>query len=82
MLIFNLVRAMPIYEYVCNDCGDRYERIVMKQDAVITCPRCGSSRHTIQLSVFSTRRSDSASESDSSSPSFGCGCTPTSCGCK
>ena len=31
---------MPIYEYVCDECGEHYERIVMKQDTIISCPKC------------------------------------------
>lgn len=43
---------MPIYEYICDDCGERYERIVMSQKQTIACPNCESKKHTIQLSVF------------------------------
>ena len=43
---------MPIYEYVCDDCGERYERIVMNQTQEIRCPKCESGKHTLQLSVF------------------------------
>ena len=43
---------MPIYEYICDDCSEHYERIVMNQNTPITCPKCSSAKHTIQLSVF------------------------------
>ncbi|HEY2108479.1 MAG TPA: FmdB family zinc ribbon protein [Candidatus Acidoferrales bacterium] len=43
---------MPIYEYVCDDCGANYERIVLNQKQRITCPKCESAKHTIKLSVF------------------------------
>ena len=45
---------MPIYEYLCDDCGARYERLVLSGDQPITCPKCSSGRHTLQLSVFGT----------------------------
>ena len=48
---------MPIYEYVCNDCQTRYERIVMSSCQEIACPKCESKRHTLQLSVFSAAKS-------------------------
>jgi putative FmdB family regulatory protein len=68
---------MPIYEYVCEDCEARYERIVMSATQEIECPKCASKRHTLQLSVFSAgKSSDEASVS-----AGGCGCTPHSCGC-
>jgi len=43
---------MPIYEYLCDDCGTRYEQIVLSKGAKIACPKCSSQRHTLQLSVF------------------------------
>lgn len=73
---------MPIYEYVCDDCQARYERIVMSASQEISCPKCESKRHTLQLSVFSAGKSANGSASSSeSSASGGCGCTPHSCGC-
>jgi len=73
---------MPIYEYVCDDCGVRYERIVMNQKQAITCPKCASAKHTIQLSVFAAPSNGSkASATGTSAASGGCGCTPRTCGC-
>ncbi len=76
---------MPIYEYVCDDCGERYERIVMSQRQKITCPKCESAKHTIQLSVFAAPSNGSkspTSPSTSTASSGGsCGCTPRTCGC-
>jgi putative FmdB family regulatory protein len=73
---------MPIYEYVCNDCEARYERIVMSAKQKIECPKCASKRHTLQLSVFSAGKSSSGSASSASSAPAGCGgCTPNTCGC-
>jgi putative FmdB family regulatory protein len=45
---------MPIYEYVCDDCSEHYERIVLSQSQAINCPKCSSAKHTIQLSVFAS----------------------------
>jgi putative FmdB family regulatory protein len=73
---------MPIYEYVCNDCETRYERLVMSSTQKIECPKCSSGRHTLQLSVFSAGKSSNGSASATASPaSGGCGCTPSTCGC-
>lgn len=67
---------MPIYEYVCQDCQTRYERLVMKHNGEVRCPQCGSARATLQFSVFATKSSRASGEAAAS-----CGCTPTSCGC-
>lgn len=77
---------MPIYEYLCDDCRTRYEKIVRGNGDAIACPKCGSARNTLQFSVFSSPRdagfsgASSSTASDSAAGS-GCGCTPSSCGC-
>ena len=72
---------MPIYEYVCNDCQTRYERIVMFAQQEIECPKCASKRHTLRLSVFSAGKSTNGSATSSgTSGSSGCGCTRHTCG--
>jgi len=74
---------MPIYEYICNNCRARYERIVMSASQEIKCPKCASKRHTLQLSVFSAgRSSNGTASSEEASSTGGCGCTPHSCGCR
>ncbi len=74
---------MPIYEYVCDDCQTRYERIVMSACQKIECPKCASKRHTLQLSVFSAGKSANGNTSENAaSASSGCACTPNSCGCQ
>ena len=76
--------AMPIYEYVCDDCGAHYERIVMSQKQSITCPKCESAKNTIQLSVFAAPANGSkASGGSSSGPASGSGgaCCGGGCGC-
>jgi putative FmdB family regulatory protein len=73
---------MPIYEYLCDDCGERYEQIVMSKSQAIACPKCASRKRTLQLSVFSAPANGNKSSADSSASSAGsCGCTPHSCGC-
>ena len=35
---------MPLYEYECNDCAGRFERIQKFSDPIVkTCPTCGGS---------------------------------------
>jgi putative FmdB family regulatory protein len=76
---------MPIYEYVCEDCGERYERIVMNKTTAIECPKCASARHTLQISVFAAHGNgakSSGGSSSSGSVSSGGGCCGGSCGCR
>jgi len=72
---------MPIYEYICDDCGEHYERIVMNGNTKITCPKCSSARNTIQLSVFAAPANGSKSSGGFSESSSG-GCCGGACGCK
>jgi len=76
---------MPIYEYICDDCGAQYERIVMNGNTKITCPKCASAKNTIQLSVFAAHgngvKSSSGPSGASSGSSSGGGCCGGACGC-
>ena len=44
---------MPIYEYVCDDCGAHYERIVMsqKQSSPVRSVRARNTRFSSQCSL-------------------------------
>ena len=74
---------MPIYEYVCDDCGAEYERIVLNARTKVACPKCESTKNTIQLSVFAAHGNGTkASGGSSSGPSSsGGGCCGGACGC-
>jgi len=75
---------MPIYEYICEDCGSSYERIVLSQAQAVSCPKCASSRRTLQLSVFSAQTKSNgagASASDAGGSTGGsCACGAGGCG--
>src|ERR1700746_192421 len=45
---------MPIYEYVCDTCNERFEKIVINRQQEVSCPKCSGKKATIQLSVFAT----------------------------
>jgi putative FmdB family regulatory protein len=79
---------MPIYEYVCDDCGAEYERLVMKQGTAVSCPKCASAKNTIKLSVFAAHGNGGgkanggySSSSSNSGPMSGGGCCGGGCGC-
>ena len=33
---------MPIYEYICEDCGYIFSELVLHKDKQIVCPKCKS----------------------------------------
>jgi putative FmdB family regulatory protein len=48
---------MPTYEYVCQDCGERFERVLTlreheKHEPKVVCPKCKSERVEQRPSVF------------------------------
>jgi putative FmdB family regulatory protein len=46
--------AVPVYEYVCQDCGSRFDalRPMRDADAPIACHECESEHTSRALSVF------------------------------
>ena len=45
---------MPIYEFVCRECGSPFEKLLgmTKADQAQICPSCGSQETQRQLSAF------------------------------
>lgn len=42
---------MPLYEYECDSCGHRFEKIQKFSDPLVdTCPKCGKSVHKLMSS--------------------------------
>ena len=46
---------MPLYEYKCEECGEKFEALVSfkNADSGMECPYCDSKKTGRQLSVFS-----------------------------
>jgi len=53
---------MPIYEYECGKCGERFEfrRGITDGDSEIRCPKCGAGNPRRVFSVFATGSSNGA----------------------
>jgi putative FmdB family regulatory protein len=47
---------MPIYEYECLKCGEKFDlrRNINDQDDDIKCPKCGTSKPKRVFSIFAT----------------------------
>jgi putative FmdB family regulatory protein len=43
---------MPIFEYRCQDCGTRFEKLIRGESTEVLCPGCGKERVEKQLSTF------------------------------
>ena len=73
---------MPIFEYLCDDCGTKFEKLVRNGAASgVLCPSCGESHVTTQLSTFAAH-SSSPRSSQEALPSCASGMcqTPGLCG--
>lgn len=49
---------MPIYEYICRDCGNSFEKILSSGSetaAGVICPACASANIEKKLSTFATK---------------------------
>lgn len=62
---------MPIYEYACPDCGNRFEKLVLRvtQEAPAPpCPGCGQANSRRILSAVSTLRTGAGVAGSSCAP--------------
>ena len=64
---------MPIFEYLCDGCGAKFEKLVQRSEDAMLCPSCGDSHVTTQYSTFAARANGVAKE-----PSMG-GCPSGMC---
>jgi putative FmdB family regulatory protein len=53
---------MPIFEYRCQDCGVRFEKLIRRDADVDTlaCPSCGQQRLEKELSTFAAHANGGA----------------------
>ncbi len=69
---------MPIYEYLCSDCEEKFEAYVRAWGEAVTCPGCRSPAVEKQLSTFAFTGTDGGSSTPTGG---GCGCGHGGCGC-
>lgn len=75
---------MPIFEYLCEDCGSKFEKLVRgvrseNGSAGVQCPSCGQKHLKQQFSTFAAHANGTAKEMAPSCPSGMCR-TPDLCG--
>lgn len=63
---------MPIFEYACDDCGTKFEKLVRRSAETheVECPSCGHNHLTTQYSTFAARAGKTKSTPQ---PAAGCG---------
>ncbi|MCZ2150665.1 MAG: zinc ribbon domain-containing protein [Bryobacterales bacterium] len=71
---------MPIFEYACDECGTKFEKLVRRAEDAVECPKCASNRLTQQLSTFSAHANGAPARSEMPQcPGGMCG-SPDFCG--
>ena len=71
---------MPIFEYVCDDCGTKFEKLVRQNGDALACPKCGQAHLTTALSTFATHSNGKAKASEFPACPGGMCQTPEICG--
>jgi putative FmdB family regulatory protein len=76
---------MPIFEYLCEDCGSKFEKLVRRPGAEqVLCPSCGESHLEQQFSSFAAHSGrnpfSSGSFADGPACPSGMCATPDLCG--
>jgi len=48
---------MPLYEFICEDCGESFEELVMSANTAnqVTCPHCKSDLVRKLISTFASK---------------------------
>lgn len=67
---------MPVYEFTCQSCGQRFEKLfrTMSAKPAADCPRCGSRQTVRALSLVNAGESRSGAAAASDAPMCGrCG---------
>jgi putative FmdB family regulatory protein len=73
---------MPIYEFECCKCCEKFEQLVFRSDETVQCPACDSGEVQRVLSVFGFKSGGDKGAASSRMGSKGsscAGCSSSSC---
>ena len=70
---------MPIFEYLCEDCGSKFEKLVRREGSDVKCPSCGQEHLKQQFSTFAAHANGAPKDALPSCASGMCR-TPDLCG--
>ncbi|MBV9081239.1 MAG: zinc ribbon domain-containing protein [Acidobacteriaceae bacterium] len=74
---------MPIFEYSCDNCGTKFEKLVRRsaESHAIRCPSCGRDHLTTQYSTFAAHAKNGKPATECPPPGCGGGmCQGGMCG--
>lgn len=71
---------MPIYEYRCEDCGSKFEKLVRRSGEAVECPSCGAGHLKRELSTFAAHANGRSKEVSAPPCANGMCPTPGLCG--
>lgn len=72
---------MPLFEFLCMQCGQLSEALVTSADEKVACRHCGSPKLKKMLSATSTFSGASRSRTPGPGDHSCCGSSPGSAGC-
>lgn len=71
---------MPIYEFICQDCGEKFEKLVRSSTAVankeIACPKCESHEVKKKISTIANTAKSESGSIGASGASAAASCAP------
>ncbi|MFC1523480.1 FmdB family zinc ribbon protein [Thermodesulfobacteriota bacterium] len=59
---------MPLFDFVCLDCGEEFETLLMGSDTPV-CPKCRSKNLEKKMSAFSFRSGQKGGSGSNATPS-------------
>lgn len=72
---------MPIFEYLCEDCGSKFEKLVRRPGVdQVLCPSCGQSHLEQQFSSFAAPSNGGEDFAEMPTCPSGMCATPELCG--
>ncbi|MFC1612073.1 FmdB family zinc ribbon protein, partial [Myxococcota bacterium] len=72
---------MPLHDFLCLECGETTESLIVNSEDVPECRSCGSGKLKKLLSAHSSLSGAASSRSPGSSDTACCGTTPAEAGC-
>ena len=55
---------MPIFEYRCESCESKFEKLVRRSGDHVECPSCGKAKLEVQYSTFAAQTNGSPKGAD------------------
>ena len=72
---------MPLYDYLCMDCGEVCEILVTSSDVSLECSACGSEELKKMMSAHSSLSGSSSSSFPGPTDTACCGTSPAEATC-